>query len=286
MGVYGGYIPVFKGNRLTFVNHNQHSMLFINPQWQGSGLTNELEAGARTYQQFFKQNFELIPLSSKSLETQHDIIAYEAILEQAKSFKQALLDHAPDKVSTLGGDCGIEIIPISYLNKRYDGNLKVIWIDAHADLNTPSSSPSKTFHGMPLRTLLGEGEEGIKNEIFSFIKVTQICFVGLRELDEPEEVFIDSNEINSMQDADYELIEALIEPSQKVYIHLDLDVLNQEEFPHTLFPGTGLTVTSVTELIQSLKANHDVVGICITESIAKNLDELQAIESILNEVSI
>ena len=42
----------------------------------------------------------------------------------------------------------------AFLNK-YDKQLKVIWIDAHADINTRSSSPSGNFHGMPLSFLTG-----------------------------------------------------------------------------------------------------------------------------------
>ncbi|MGY0038106.1 arginase family protein [Pedobacter sp. NJ-S-72] len=99
-------------------------------------------------------------------------------------FKDIISEIHPTKISTIGGDCGIEIMPISYLNKIYNGNLSIIWIDAHADLNTPESSPSKTFHGMPLRTLLGDGNKQFKELLFSTIKPEQISFIGLRDLDD------------------------------------------------------------------------------------------------------
>lgn len=62
-----------------------------------------------------------------------------------------------DKIATLDGDCGVDMIPISYLNKKYKGGLGILWIYAHADIHTLESSPSQNFHGMPIRILMGEG---------------------------------------------------------------------------------------------------------------------------------
>lgn len=146
-------------------------MIFINPQWQGSGLTDDLKFGAETFMSYFKDfDTTVIPLSIKNLTAIDNIKCFEPIVEQKIHFKQILTESKLNKISTVGGDCGIEIVPISYLNKIYKEDLCVIWIDAHADLNTPNSSPSKAFHGMPLRTLLGEGNEQFINLLFSTIK--------------------------------------------------------------------------------------------------------------------
>src|SRR4051812_18635353 len=166
-------------------------MIFINPQWQGSGFTDELKLGAATFISYFKESdTQLIPLSTKGLTTIDNIKCFEPILEQAKLFKEIIIDSKLDKIVTIGGDCGIEIMPVSYLNKLYQGDLCIIYIDAHADLNTPESSPSKAFHGMPLRTLLGEGNEELVGLLFSTLQPEQICYVGLRDLDEPESEYI------------------------------------------------------------------------------------------------
>jgi arginase len=47
--------------------------------------------------------------------------------------------------------------PVSAALARHGDGLAVVWFDAHGDLNTPESSPSGAFHGMVLRTLLGQG---------------------------------------------------------------------------------------------------------------------------------
>jgi arginase len=264
-------------------------MLFINPQWQGSGLTDELKKGADTLANYFKTDLTVIPLSDKELTTVDDIKGLYPILEQAESFKQIISDSKLEKIATIGGDCGIEIIPISYLNKVYDNDLFIVYIDAHADINSPATSPSQSFHGMPLRLLLNEGNELLKQKLFSFIQPDQLCYVGLRDVDEGEQVFIDKHKILSLATADYETIELTIKESKKnkIYIHLDLDVLDPKEFSHTLFPtANGLKVKDVVNIISNLRENFDVVGICVTECTATTLDDLRPIETILEQVRL
>ena len=263
-------------------------MIFINPQWQGSGLTDELKFGAETFSSYF-ENFDkiTIPLSTKELTTINNIMCYEALLEQTIIFKQIIADSKLNKVSTVGGDCGIEIVPISYLNKIYQKDICIVYIDAHADLNTPQSSPGKAFHGMPLRTLLGDGDEEFISLLFSTLKPEQICYVGLRDLDAPENEYIIRHNILSITDCQFGEVQKKIKGFKNVYIHLDLDVLNKSEFEFSMFPSSnGLLVADVAELIRKIKENHNVVGFCITESIAKTLSQLDSIKRILDQIKI
>ena len=73
-----------------------------------------------------------------------------------EAFRSILFILDLDKIATLGGDCGVDMIPISYLNKKYKCGLGIFWIDAHADIHTPESSPSQNFHGMPIRIMMGK----------------------------------------------------------------------------------------------------------------------------------
>lgn len=222
-------------------------MIFINPQWQGSGLTDDLKYGAETLSLFFKDfDTKVIPLSTKNLTTIENIKCFEPLLEQTKHFKNIIADNKLKKISTIGGDCGIEIIPISYLNKIYKEDICIIWIDAHADLNTPNSSPSKTFHGMPLRTLLGEGNQKFIDLLFSTLEPKQICFVGLRDLDQPENDYILRHNITTITDCQFENVQNKIKNFKNVYVHLDLDVLDKSEFEFTMFPtSNGFLIADV-----------------------------------------
>lgn len=263
-------------------------MIFINPQWQGSGYTDELKYGAELLKIYFadKEKNE-IPLSGKDATTIGDIIYFDAISEQTNSFKKAVTDLHPETISTIGGDCGIELIPISYLNQLYNGNICVLWVDAHADLNTPESSPSKTFHGMPLRTLLGDGNLKLKELLFSTIQPAQVCFMGLRDLDKPEQEYITTNNIASYSSCDFSQIRGKLNHYDHVYIHLDLDVLDKSEFAFTMFPtSNGFLVKDVAELIQQVKEAYHVAGFCITESTATSMEQLQPIKLILDEIEL
>jgi len=263
-------------------------MIFINPQWQGSGFTDELKIGAETLNSYF-ENFDkiAIPLSTKELKTINRIKCYEPLLEQTAIFKQIIVDGKLNKISTIGGDCAVEIAPVSYLNKLYQEDICIVWIDAHADLNTPQSSPSETFQGMPLRTLLGDGDEAFISLLFSTLKPEQICYVGLRDLDEPENEYIRRHNILSIPDCEFAKVQEKIKDFKNVYIHLDLDVLDKSEFEFTMYPSSsGLLVADVAELIRRVKENNNVVGFCITECAATTLEQLDKIKPILDQIEV
>jgi arginase len=263
-------------------------MIFINPQWQGSGLTDDLKWGAETFISYFKDSdTQVIPLSTKDLTTIANIKCFEPILEQTKLFKEIIIDSKPDKISTIGGDCAIELMPISYLNKIYQEDICIIYIDAHADLNTPESSPSKAFHGMPLRTLLGEGNEEFIDLLFSKLKPEQICYVGLRDLDEPESKYISQHNITTITDCQFEHVQNKTKNFRNVYIHLDLDVLDRSEYEFSMFPtNIGSSVSDVAELIRKIKTNCNVVGFCITESTATTVEQLNTIKPIIDQIKL
>ena len=89
---------------------------------------------------------------------------------------------------TLGGDHGIATGSISGLKASYP-NLKVIWIDAHGDANTPETSPSGNYHGMPVAHLLGWlGDKTVPgfDWFHPCLKSEDIVFIGLRDLDGEE----------------------------------------------------------------------------------------------------
>lgn len=98
---------------------------------------------------------------------------------------------------TLGGDHGIATGSISGLKSVYP-DLKVIWVDAHADANIPETSPSGNYHGMPAAHLLGWlGEKTIPGfDWFTpCLKKEDLVFIGLRDIDEKEKELLKKHEI-------------------------------------------------------------------------------------------
>jgi arginase len=68
------------------------------------------------------------------------------------------------------------------------GRIGLLWMDAHLDSNTPSTSPSQAVHGMGLAALLGHGAPvltAIGGEAPT-VKPEHVCVVGMRDADDPE----------------------------------------------------------------------------------------------------
>lgn len=102
----------------------------------------------------------------------------------------------------VGGDHALAMGSVSAALEAYGDELAVLWIDAHADLNTPGSSPSGNLHGMPLALLAGRspGAEGVAEGQWRRLKAAlspehdlrpdRIAWLGLREVDAGERAIL------------------------------------------------------------------------------------------------
>lgn len=268
------------------------------PQWQGSARL-ELYQGAKLLHTSLrhKLSFAQIPVSlTYSLATDKNILGYGQILAQLIEVCRVIQTHNPDRILTIGGDCGVELAPVSFLNKKYAQALNVLWLDAHGDLNTPSSSPSSHFHGMPLRALLGEGDTGLLAHAFSMLRPEQVFLVGAREFDPPETSFIQQQELSTfsaeaINSGDFDrLFSALGKTgSNQLYIHLDLDVIEPEEFPHVACPTPGgIQLDRLGDLLASLKNRFDIVGFSVLECLPTGAEGSAAsdVANLLNSLDL
>ena len=246
-------------------------MLLFIPQWQGAGQKSQISSGLA----FLRKQLQGYPITTAAVSDQaaglkNGIWHYDVILANLKQIKKTLSENKPDKLFTIGGECSIELAPVSYLNEKYSRDLQVIWLDAHADLNTPLSSPSHHFHGMPARMLLGEGDQQIKAELPGLIEPEQLILAGLRNLDEPEKDYIHKKNIRVISCAE------LLDESGRVlkraitkknfYIHIDLDVLDPDDFPFTVYKHEGgVSLADLTRVITNLHKSSNIVGLSIVE---------------------
>lgn len=259
------------------------------PQWQGSGTGTHIEPGAKTVLEYLNDpEFVQVPLSTleagKNGKKMYNINNFDAITEQLTRLKTTLIEHQPKTLQTIGGDCGLEIVPVSYLNKVYD-NLGVLWFDAHADINKPCDSASCNFHGMPLRTLLGEGEAKMDSLLFSNIDASQIHYVGLRDIDATEQLRISEGNIYAPKILDIpELVQTLQQKNiQQLYLHFDFDCLDPLDYDKTYYQVPhGLKIKDAESCIQELQRNFTVVGSSVLESITTNMTELSPIQGIVD----
>jgi arginase len=152
------------------------------------------------------------------------------------------------------------------------GDLAVVWLDAHADLNTPTSSPSGTLHGMGLRVLLGEADPDILGQAFSTLDPQQVLLAGVRAVDPPERVYIQAQGlmhlgVEALTRDPQDLIEIVRARGYRhVYVHLDLDVLDPSTFASLGWPTPdGLRIDALRQVLVALRPAFDVTGVCMTE---------------------
>lgn len=151
-------------------------------------------------------------------------------------------------VITLGGDHAIGIGSVDG-HYRYNPNVAVIWVDAHADLNTNATSQSGNIHGMPVALLAKEltdywpylpGMDWQKPNI----PINNFGYIGLRSVDDFERAIIEKYEIAAygMREIDHlgivkvvQNVLQRIDPENKKSIHLsfDIDALDSLEAPST-----------------------------------------------------
>lgn len=270
------------------------TLCLLFPQWQGSSheRAKELWGGALSLKPFLPPDTKDIEVEDVDTETANKILRYADIALNLEEALHVIQEARPNKLVTIGGDCGVDAVPITYLNHHHK-NFALIWIDAHADLNTPESSPSKAFHGMILRTILGEGDAGLLEKLPSKLLPDQVFLAGVREFDPPELSYFEENrlklfgikDLESNQDALVEVIQA--RGFKNVHIHLDLDVLDPSEFASTCYPtANGLSVAGLLKLLQMLQKDLNVVGFTLTEFAPVNDTDKEVVKQILERAPL
>jgi arginase len=122
-------------------------------------------------------------------------------------------------VLTLGGDHSIAIGTIGgtakAIKERLGREMAVIWVDAHADINTPETSGSGNIHGMPVSFLTGLATED-REEFFGWLKdenrisTRKLVYIGLRDVDAGEKRILRENGIRAFSMFD---IDRLVNPT-------------------------------------------------------------------------
>lgn len=254
-------------------SNGPHTVLVI-PQWQGSA--------ARDPQRLVEGAHRLSALLPSLRRTVVDVdlrpgqdlegVRHRDVLTRSLDVTRAALSRSgDDTLLAVGGDCGIELAPVAHTVARHGDSLAVVWFDAHADLNTPDTSPSGGFHGMVLRTLLGQGPSPLLPRPEERLSTRQIVLAGARALDPAELDFVESEGIRTLS------VQALQKPDQlvsavagtgatHVYIHLDLDVLDPEHFTSLSCPEPGgLHPDQFRAALNALTRCFNVAGMGITE---------------------
>ncbi|MDT0652612.1 arginase family protein [Staphylococcus epidermidis] len=215
----------------------------------------------------------------EKLELENGVYGQSQIVNNVKQAQHILNQEQPDKVITLGGNCMVSQAPFDYLNNIYGDNLGIVWIDTHPDISYPKDYTNE--HAMVVANLLGEGDTELSKLVSSPLSTNQFLYVGLQKLLNFEvENLKQLNfkyKVQGNNSYNYKDIQQWIDDNnfEKIAIHFDIDVLNPEEFRSTYFaepnvdefPSAAgkMSLSRLSEILQGLFTNNDVVGFTIAE---------------------
>lgn len=182
---------------------------------------------------------------------------------------------------TLGGDHSLAMGSVSGVSRAYheEGRkIGLIYVDAHADINTPETSSSGNVHGMPLAHLLGMGDPGFAR-IGGFepkALARNVCLIGVRDVDKGEAANMRKSGIHvfSMQEIDRfgmglvieQAIDIASDDTAGFHVSFDIDAVDPSGAPGTGVPKRGGLTYRESHLLMELAADSGkILGLDMVE---------------------
>lgn len=154
----------------------------------------------------------------------------------------------------LGGDHSVAIGTVAGMSRRFRRDkrrLGLLWLDAHADMNTPQTSPSGNVHGMPLACSIGIGPRRLTH-IFGYapkVDPNNVAIIGVRDVDATEKPHVKKSGVRAftMRDIDERGMRLVMEEALQIacagadglHVSLDMDCLDPREAPGVGTPVRG-----------------------------------------------
>ncbi|HET6850411.1 MAG TPA: arginase [Gaiellales bacterium] len=207
---------------------------------------------------------------------------------------EELADHVAATISegemplVLGGDHSIAIGTLGGLARVHGVPGGVVWLDAHTDINSPTTSPSGNVHGMPLAVALGlAGDPRFESSAWPLpmIREEHTALVGIRSVDAGERNRLASLGVSvfTMEDVDRHgmrqvMEDAIAAVSAAAFVHvsLDMDVLDPDQAPGVGTPVRGGITYREAHLAMEMLATSGVVSSIEVVEVNPVLDERNA----------
>lgn len=158
----------------------------------------------------------------------------------------------------VSGDCTTSLGVVAGL-QRAGRDPRVVWFDAHGDVQTPGTTATGYLGGFPVRQLVG-GSDRTAPERLRLRPVAEedVVLVDGRDLDPPEVEFLEGSPIRRVAVDD--VGGAL--PAAPVYLHVDVDVVDPGEVPGQLVPAPGgPSLPAVTAAVRTVVATGAVAAV-------------------------
>jgi arginase len=165
----------------------------------------------------------------------------------------------------LSGDC-LTALGVTAGLQRHQRDLAVVWLDAHGDFNTPAISASGYLAGMALALLTGRAPELFGDALgLRPVPDSSVVLVDARDLDPAERDALTASQVRRVP-ADPAAIAATLDGlgGRPVYLHLDVDVVDDGQLPGLRFPsGPGPALTLIEDCLAAVSATTDVAAASI-----------------------
>ena len=169
----------------------------------------------------------------------------------------------------LSGNCSTAIGTLAALA---DADPAVVWLDAHADFNTPETTRSGFLDGMALALATGRCWRHMAATIRGFrpIPESRVCLIGTRDVDPAEAALLDASACTVLPPHDLPArlsatLDTLRRKAETVYLHVDLDVLDPSEARANAFAApAGLRLSQLTDVISALRHHFHLGALALT----------------------
>lgn len=162
----------------------------------------------------------------------------------------------------LAAECSIALTTLgTVLGHRPEA--RVLWLDAHGDFNTPATTGSGYLGGMALAGACGVWDPGLGA---ARADASKVVLAGVRQLDPGEREALEASEVTVIGASPVETLVAVKNAldGAPVYLHIDLDVLDPEDFPAQFPAPGGLSAEKLFDLMEAVAADCELVGMEIT----------------------
>jgi arginase len=199
-------------------------------------------------------------------------------------------------ILTLGGDHSIGISTVFASLYKYKEKTKVIWVDAHADINTYNSSTTKNKHGMPLSPCFNLMNPWIRiNNEQTYLQPSQLVYIGLRSVDEPEKEIIQNMGIKAYYSTDVaqlgikNIMKEIMTDDETIYhLSFDIDGIDPKYTPSTgTAEGSGISLNDGIYIVESLVGTGHLKSFDLVEYnplIGSDNDSLKTLNSCMELV--
>jgi arginase len=175
----------------------------------------------------------------------------------------------------LAGNCSTALGAVAGVrDASHTDRTGVVWLDAHADFNTPETTISGFFDGTALAALTGKCWAALTATIPGFHAVAEpnVILVGARDLDAPERSLLEQSSVTRLHAHGAHLItslrtslEALHERVDQVYLHIDLDVIDPAVARANMFAApNGLTTADLLAVIREVGSHIPIAAAALT----------------------